>query len=181
MILREESHLVAIGYGWFMATVATLVLGMDGSTSLGGSSDGITSVVDRERFLARRRTSDCLIIGGNTARSERYEKTPVPLVILSRSLPNLISKNPLAHWWNLPPADAVPRARAQFGIEILIEGGISIITELLNLGAIDQLELSVTQVSGGENRIEISELLRHFSHINKTWNQEEETAFYSCF
>lgn len=178
---REEDPLVAIGYGWLMATVATLVLGVDGSTSLGGSSDGITSAVDRARFLARRRTSDCLIIGGNTARSERYQKTPVPLVILSRSLPDLISKNPLAHWWNLPPAEAVLRARAQFGIEILIEGGISIITELLDLGAIDQLELSVTQVSGGENRIEISELLRHFSHINKTRNQPEGTTFYSCF
>lgn len=161
-----------------MATVATLVLGMDGSTSLGGDSEGITSPADRERFLTRRRASDCLIIGGNTARSERYQKTPVPLVILSHSLPDIISKNPLAHWWNLPPGDAVVRARTQFGVEILVEGGISIISELLDLGAIDQLELSVTPASGGENRIAINELLGHFTDINKT--QIDDTTFYSC-
>ncbi|MEK6648314.1 MAG: dihydrofolate reductase family protein [Actinomycetota bacterium] len=161
-----------------MATVATLVLGIDGSTSLGGDSEGVTSPTDRARFLSRRRTSDCLIIGGNTARSDRYQKTPAPLVILSRSLPDLISENPLAHWWNLSPADAVARARAQFGDEILIEAGISIITELLNLGAIDQLELSITQASGGENRIEVHELLKHFTAIDKT--EVNDTIFYSC-
>ena len=161
-----------------MATVATLVLGIDGSTSLNGNSDGISSRVDHERFLIRRRRSDCLIIGGNTARADRYQRTPVPLVIISRSLPDLISENPLAHWWNLSPANAVLRAREEFGENILIEAGISIITELLSFGAIDQLELSVTPVSGGENRLEIDELLRHFSHINKT--QIEDTAFYSC-
>lgn len=135
-------------------------------------------MLDRQRFLIRRRASDCLIIGGNTARSEGYQKTPVPLVILSRSLPDLISQNPLAHWWAIPPADAVVRARAQFGDEILIEAGISIITELLDLGVIDQLELSVTQASGGENRIAINQLFKYFTDINKT--QIDDTIFYSC-
>jgi len=161
-----------------MTTVATLVLGIDGSTSLNGSSDGISSPVDRERFLARRRESNSLIIGGNTARSDRYQKTPVPLVILSRSRPDLIDINPQAHWWNLSPADAVVRARAEFGERIFVEAGISIVTELLKLGVIDQLELSVTGVRGGENRITTKELLQHFEKINET--QIGDTTFYSC-
>lgn len=161
-----------------MATVATLVLGSDGSTSLNGNSEGISSTVDRERFLVRRRLSDCLIIGGNTARSDRYLKTPVPLIILSHSRPDLIGTNPKAHWWNLSPADAAVRAREEFGENVLIEAGISIITELLNLSLIDQLELSVTPVHGGENRIAIEELLQHFTSITKS--QIGDTIFYSC-
>jgi riboflavin biosynthesis pyrimidine reductase len=105
---------------------------------------GISSAEDRKRFLARRRESDCLIIGGNTARSDLYQKTPVPLVILSRTRPELITINRKAHWWNLSPADAVVRAQREFGGRILIEAGLSIIIELLHLGIIDQLELSVT-------------------------------------
>jgi riboflavin biosynthesis pyrimidine reductase len=161
-----------------MTTVAMLVLGADGSTSMNGNSKGISSIADRKRFLARRRENDCLIIGGNTARSDGYNKTPVPLVVLSRSRPHLISINPSAHWWNISPADAIVRARAEFGDRILIEAGISIITELLNIGVIDQLELSVTQVQGGENRIAARELLQHFKKIKET--QVDDTTFYSC-
>ena len=161
-----------------MATVATLVIGTDGSTSLNGNSEGISSAVDRKRFLARRRESDCLIIGGNTARADRYAKTPVPLVILSRSRPELLAINPAAHWWNLSPADAIIRAQRDFGEEILVEAGIAIISELLSLGLIDQLELSVTAAQGGDNRITADELLHHFKHVERTL--VDDTIFYSC-
>jgi len=161
-----------------MATVATLVMGADGSTSLNGNSEGITSAVDRKRFLARRRKSDCLIIGGNTARSDGYAKTPIPLVILSRSRPKLLAINPAAHWWNLSPADAIIRAQRDFGEKILVEAGISIISELLSLGLIDQLELSVTPVQGGDNRLSADELLHHFKSVERT--PVDDTIFYSC-
>jgi riboflavin biosynthesis pyrimidine reductase len=161
-----------------MATVATLVLGSDGSTSLNGNSEGISSAIDRERFLARRRLSDCLIIGGNTARSDRYVKTPAPLIILSHHRPDLLDANAKAHWWSLSPAEAVVRARREFGENVLIEAGISIITELLNRALIDQFELSVTPIHGGENRISTEELLRHFTIVTKS--QTDDTTFYSC-
>ncbi|HEX7405475.1 MAG TPA: dihydrofolate reductase family protein [Candidatus Nanopelagicaceae bacterium] len=161
-----------------MAIVATLVLGADGSSSIHGNSLGISSSVDRERFLVRRRLSDCLVIGGRTASSDRYQKTPVPLVVLSHSRPDVIDINPKAHWWNLSPAEAVHRAKREFGDRILIEAGVSIISELLDIGMIDQLELSVTQVSGGENRIATEDLLRHFKVVNES--QVDDTTFYSC-
>jgi len=73
---------------------------------------------------------------------------------------------------------AVDKARALFGEKILIEGGISMINELLGYKKIDQLELSVTPATGGEDTIDIKQLLSHFSQIDK--REESGTVFYSA-
>jgi dihydrofolate reductase len=73
---------------------------------------------------------------------------------------------------------AVDKARALFGEKILIEGGISMINELLEHKKIDQLELSVTPATGGEFTIDIKQLLSHFSQIDK--REESGTVFYSA-
>lgn len=87
----------------FMTVTVTLVVGSDGSTTKDGSSAGVTTAADRSEFLARRRTADCILIGGNTARTEPYHRTPVPVVVISRSLINPLADNRLAHCWNLSP------------------------------------------------------------------------------
>lgn len=147
-----------------MAVTVTLVVGADGSTSKNGSSAGVSSAADRSAFLARRRTADCILIGGNTARTEPYHRTPVPVVVLSKSLINPLADNRLAHCWNLSPAKAIERARKTFGAHIHVEAGASIIRELLSAKLVDALELSITEVSGGDDAIEISELLSHFPY-----------------
>lgn len=161
-----------------MSIVATLVVGSDGSTSKESRSAGVSSVADRQVFLQRRREVDCIIIGGNTARHEPYNRTPVPLVVISRSLVNPVLGNHLALLWNCSPEQAVKKARIQFGDKILIEGGISMINELIDHGVIDQLELSVTPASGGDERIDWKELLARFSHC--TSREVEGTTFYSA-
>ena len=161
-----------------MSIVATLVVGSDGSTSKESRSAGVSSVADRQVFLQRRREVDCIIIGGNTARHEPYNRTPVPLVVISRSLVNPVQGNHLALLWNCSPEQAVEKARRQFGNKILIEGGITMINELIEHGAIDQLELSVTPASGGDERIDWKELLAKFSHC--TSREIEGTTFYSA-
>ena len=150
-----------------MPVIVTLVAGADGSTSKGGNSSGITTPVDRTEFLARRRTADCIIIGGNTARNEPYQRTPVPVIVLSRSLINPLANNRLAHCWNLSPVRALARAAQKFGPTIHIEAGVSIISELLAAGAIDKLELSITPITGGEDKIELAEFLHHFDNIHE--------------
>ena len=152
-----------------MTVTVTLVVGADGSTSKSGNSAGVSSAADRSAFLARRRTADCILIGGNTARTEPYHRTPVPVVVLSKSLINPLADNRLAHCWNLSPVKAVERAKTTFGPDIHIEAGASIIRELLNANLVDALELSITDVTGGDDVIDISELLSHFS------NQSEKT------
>ena len=161
-----------------MSVVATLVVGSDGSTSKESRSAGISSPEDRKAFLQRRREVDVIIVGGNTARHEPYNRTPVPLVVISRSLVNPVQGNHLALFWNCSPAKAVEKARTLFGEKILIEGGISMINELLEVTMIDQLELSVTPATGGEDTIDIEQLLSHFSQINK--REESGTIFYSA-
>jgi riboflavin biosynthesis pyrimidine reductase len=161
-----------------VSIVATLVVGSDGSTSKESRSAGVSSVADRQVFLQRRREVDCIIIGGNTARHEPYNRTPVPLVVISRSLVNPVQGNHLALLWNCSPVQAVEKARRQFGDKILIEGGITMINELIDHGVIDQLELSVTPASGGDERIDWKELLARFSHC--TSREVEGTTFYSA-
>lgn len=161
-----------------MSIVATLVVGIDGSTSKESRSAGVSSPADRKIFLQRRREVDCIIIGGNTARHEPYNRTPVPLVVISRSLVNPVQGNHLALLWNCSPVQAVEKARTQFGPKILIEGGISMINDLVENKVIDRLELSVTQVSGGDDRIDWKELIAQFSHC--TSQEIDGTFFYSA-
>ena len=150
-----------------MPVIATLVVGADGSTSRNGNSAGVTSEIDRSQFLQRRRNADCIIIGGNTARTEPYHRTPVPVVVISRSLINPLADNRLAYCWNLSPGSALDQAIAMFGPRVHIEAGISIINELLLHNRIDELELSITESTGGEDKIDIEELLNHFTSISE--------------
>jgi riboflavin biosynthesis pyrimidine reductase len=146
-----------------MAVIATLVVGADGSTTKDGSSQGVTSGADRAHFLEHRRLADCILIGGNTARTEPYARTPVPVVVISRNLIKSLASNPLAHCWNLSPVAGLNKAIEIFGPRIHVEAGASIISELIAAGRIDQLELSITSATGGEMRVDIDSLLGAFT------------------
>jgi len=146
-----------------MAVTVTLVVGLDGSTSKYGTSSGVSNKTDRTAFLARRRSADCILIGGSTARIEPYHKTPVPVVVISRSLINPLADNRLAHCWNLSPSAALDRAIETFGPTIHIEAGISIVHQLIDADRVDFLELSITDIVGGDHLIDINELLGHFT------------------
>ena len=78
----------------------------------------------------------------------------------------------------IPAAAAIERAKKEFGPTVSVEGGISMISELLEAGAISQLELSISPQTGGENKIDLEQLLKYFEKI-----EEElvvETIFYTC-
>jgi dihydrofolate reductase len=121
---------------------------------------------------------DCIIIGGNTARHEPYNRTPVPLIVISRSLVNPVQGNHLAHFWNCSPKQAVEKAQKQFGDKILIEGGVTMINELIDQSIIDELELSVTPASGGQDRVDWKGLIAKFAHCQS--REVDGTTFYSA-
>ena len=162
-----------------MSIVATLVVGRDGSTSIESRSAGVSSAVDRQVFLQRRREVDCIIIGGNTARHEPYNQTPVPLIVVSRSLVNPVQGNHRALLWNCSPTQAVEKARTHFGPSILIEGGISFINELIEHKILDRIELSVTPTTGGDDRIDWEELVARFQYCQT--REVDGTSFYSAW
>ena len=158
-----------------MSIVATIVVGADGSSTIKGSSTEVTSAADRATFLQRRRLVDCIIIGGNTARNEPYSKTPVPLVVVSRQAhPNL----PAAHVWDLDPKDALTKALQEFGENILIEGGASFISYLLEQNLVDVLELSVTHATGGADIFDYEKFLSLADRVIK--KIVSNTTFYTA-
>ena len=161
-----------------MSTIATLVVGRDGSTTKDATSRHISSSADRASFLNRRRQVDVIIIGGNTARSEPYSRTPVPLIICSRSSINPVVENEKSELWNCSPDEAIDKARKVFGENILIEGGARMIVELVENQKIDQLELSITEVIGGENILDWQLLLSKFKHVEM--QQIVDTQFFSA-
>lgn len=161
-----------------MSVVAFLALGSDGSSSAFGSSAGVSTPADRSVFLAARRAFDAILIGGRTASSEPYLRTPAPLIVVSHTQPSVTEKNPRALWWNCSPSEALERALTDFGSDICVEGGVNFLRELLSQGKIDELRLSVTPFTGGENRINIAELLAEFRSVTKS--HLDETQFYLC-
>lgn len=161
-----------------MSVLASLVVGADGSTTFNQSSRALSTTGDRERFLARRRLADCILVGGNTARNESYSRTPAPLVIISHSQPELLAINPIAQWWNLGPEETITRASKEFGQHIHCEAGANLLHHFLSLGLIDTMELSVTSFVGGENAIDIQAILQNFKTIERT--KDADTTFYTC-
>ena len=150
-----------------MSVFASLVVGADGSTSKNGSSSGISSGADRTTFLARRRNADFILIGGQTARTEPYHRTPVPVVVASRSMINALADNRLAHWWNLPPVSALEKGVKKFGPNVLVEAGPQLINELIQARVLDGIYLSITSVTDGENLIDIEALLSNFTSVQR--------------
>ena len=148
-----------------MSVLANLVLGSDGSTSMGGSSKSLSSAEDRRRFHELRAQASVILIGGNTARNEPYAQTPVPLVVITRSgeIPDSVRANPKTHIWDLDPISAVDKALKELGGTVLVEAGMSLIQGLLVANKIDELYLTLSKISGGENVYDLSALTREFT------------------
>lgn len=147
-----------------MSVIASLVVGADGSTT---PSNLITNESDRSAFLALRKSMDCIITGGETFRSESYQHTPVPLVVLSRTLTQPDEKNHEAHFWNLEPREAINRARERFGPRIHVECGPRLLHVMVHEKLIDELRFTVTTKSGGKGLLNIEEVLCNFQSVER--------------
>ena len=73
-------------------------------------------------------------------------------------------------------SNQLAKAKSRFGERVLVEAGTSIIFELIDQGLIDQLELSVTPVTGGDDPIDWQALLNRFTHHTHT--HVDGTDFY---
>jgi len=152
-----------------MTVSANIILGADGSTSLGASSGGLTDSADRMRFHDIRSKSDAILIGGNTARNEPYGKTPVPLVIISKQnqFPDLVRANPMANIWNLSPKQALTKAIVDFGPNILIEAGPTLLLEFIREGCVEELFITISPKTGGVNKVEMKEITSGFVEVSR--------------
>lgn len=146
---------------------ANLVVGSDGATTLNGRSAGLSSANDRNRFHAMRAEFDVIVIGGKTAITEPYRKTPIPLVVVSHNplIPESLTTHPALYWWQISPAAAIAKCLAEFGSRVLIEGGPNFL--LAALPEINEFAITRTKISGGENKVDLVKLLTEFALVSE--------------
>lgn len=135
---------------------ANIVIGQDGSTTMGGRSKGLSSDHDRRLFHAIRESADALLIGGKSARIEPYAKTPKPLFVLSRqpALPENVARNEMAQLLHLDLSAALGHIRSLGFPKILIEAGATLLLTALRLQELDGLYLTRTQFAPNENLLD---------------------------
>jgi riboflavin biosynthesis pyrimidine reductase len=155
---------------------ANLVIGKDGSTIFNGNSQKLSTRADRRRFHEIREHADVIIIGRNTAEKEPYSRTPKPLIILSRTLPEF-AKNPEAIIWNKPLRDVVTDARELFGPRILLESGTRLLTSFVDEDLLDGIYLTISPITGGEQRIDWRSLFKDFTIEESSEHGEEKFLF----
>ena len=154
-------------------TTANLIVGKDGSTTLAGSSIGLSTDEDRRRFHELRSKNDLILIGGNTARREPYKRTPIPLYILTHTKVRLQPKNQLAKQFTLSPSELINHLKSSFNpdqsapINLLVEAGAALLKQMIAEGLIDHLYLTVNLEKTGDNSISITELAKSFELISR--------------
>jgi riboflavin biosynthesis pyrimidine reductase len=149
---------------------ANLIVGKDGSTSISGYSTPLSTQEDRDRFQALRLKNDLILIGGNTARREPYKRTPIPLYILTHTKVRLQPKNQLAKQFSLSAKELISEIGSKFEsgkevINLLVEAGPSLLTQMISDSLIDQFYLTINLELTGDNQISISDLTCSFELV----------------
>jgi riboflavin biosynthesis pyrimidine reductase len=159
---------------------ANLVLGAGGQSTFEGTSKALSSRFDRAKFHAIRADAQAILIGGNTARIEPYGKTPVRLIVLSKSgdIPNSITANSSAEIWALSPAEAIAKLRGEGVERILVEAGPSIVAELSSQNLLDGLYLTQTNFDKGENAVDIEAITANMVMESVEDSEDESFIYY---
>lgn len=139
-------------------------MGADGSTTVHGRSVGLSSPADRARFHQLRKSADCILIGGNTARTEPYSLTPVPLTVLTHGdLPDEVKSNPRA----TAKSSSIDEALSEMSGTILIEAGPAILKEALSKKLVDEFYLTITPAQVNENAVNIESLTENYVEVSR--------------
>jgi riboflavin biosynthesis pyrimidine reductase len=147
-----------------MALIATLVVGANGATTLGGNSSCLSTPPDRARFLTLHRSAAAIITGKHSANSEDYSKTKVPIYIFTRSGLDLSLGHPHMQSVKIEGnlAEVSRDIHNQITGDVIVEAGPELLTALIGVGVIKELQLSISPIDGDGNFIEIAELLKSF-------------------
>ena len=142
-----------------MSVIATLVVGANGATSLKGSSTGLSTQADRERFLQLHRSAGAYIVGRKSASVESYKNSLAPLFIFTRQpIPNIAGEVDVSQGFER----AVREISNAHPSPIVVESGVSLMMAMINDGVIDQLQLSLSPIVGDGDFIDLDQLLELF-------------------
>jgi riboflavin biosynthesis pyrimidine reductase len=147
-----------------MALIATLVVGANGATAMGGNSSQLSTPPDRARFLSLHRSAAAIITGKYSAKSEDYSQTKVPIYIFTRSGLELSLLHPYMQSMKVEGnlAEASREIQSRFSGNVVVEAGPQLLQALIGAGVVDELQLSISPIDGDGNFIEITELLKDF-------------------
>ena len=124
---------------------ANLVTGRNGATTKGGSSRPLSDSRDRKKFHELRQQAQVILIGGSTYRNEPYSKASLPIYIATRGHH---SETENTKFYSLAPAELIAEAIKDGFEQILIEGGVNFISDLISKKLIDEIHLTRAQDSG---------------------------------
>lgn len=151
-----------------MTVIASIVLGSNGAASLHGSSQGLSTPADRARFLKRHRSAEAFIIGKKSALIESYSKSDVPILVFTRLPEKLDLPHPLMEQVVISHdlAETIRFIDQRIKGNIVVEAGPSLLKALIDVRAIDILELSLSPIEGDGDFIEFEELLSSFEIVS---------------
>ena len=147
-----------------MAVIASLVVGANGATTLGGISSPLSTTADRERFLERHRGAAAFIIGKQSAAIESYATSDVPIFIFTRNTDQIHFTHPKMQQVTVDRnlREITQLIDLRIDGEIVVEAGPRLLLPMVEVGAIDILELSITPLTGDGNFINVENLLGNF-------------------
>jgi len=154
---------------------ANLVVGANGATTLVGRSHGLSSGADRARFHEIRSWADCILIGGESYRSEPYQNTPVPLFVCSHVLAGISPAIVLS----LSPVESLKEIAQRGFSNILIEGGAHLLSDLLKASLIDGLYITHTDIEGDGGFINLEEMTKSLTLSNSETIAGEKFLYFT--
>lgn len=184
-----------LGSPWFRANMIT---SLDGVIAIDGSSQGLSSAIDREVYWALRSMAAAVVVGAKTANYRGYTRLDCPLVIVSNSG---AIQTPVTHPIVVTTTHGARRVehdhpqarlivagadevdlRDAYGQlldrgldQLLCEGGPTLLASLISADLIDELCLTFSPrlVGHGPRLFESPEssasMHLHHLHQNKNW------------
>ncbi|MFM1952733.1 MAG: hypothetical protein RJA33_1527 [Actinomycetota bacterium] len=147
-----------------MSVIASFLVGRNNASTLHGLSTGLSTPEDRTRFLARHRSAAAFIIGKESAARENYSASKVPIFVFSRKSEKLEFSHPMMQQVNVDRnlLEITRRIDQRIEGDIVVEAGASLLMALIEVGAIDSLELTQSPIDGDGHFVDIEALLKNF-------------------
>lgn len=146
-----------------MSVIATLNIGANGATSLSGSSQALSTPADRERFLELHRSAGAIIIGRNTANAELYSKGARPIYLLTRNMDFQDSSGNFEVIHIVSDlSDVMREIHSKSSSPIVVEAGPNLLLPLIAAGCIDEVQMSISPISGDNHYVDWREIMKDF-------------------
>ena len=148
-----------------MALIATLVVGSNNATSSGGPSTPLSTPADRARFLQLHRSASAIITGRKSAQVEDYAKTSVPIFVLTHKNEKLSLTHSMMEQITVNEnlSEVARGIESRFEGDVIIESGVELLQDLIEVGAVDELALTISPIEGDGDFIDLVKLLANFS------------------